>query len=201
MNERWSTPEIREALMKGAADAVNEHGLRDVRVPHILAAAGISRRTMYQYFRSKDDLMLALYEDVCEDLLGRIHRAVGEAEDAAARLFAGVDAYLDFQENGGRLITLLQAEAASPGSPLNPTRERTLDSIVELLSDEVQAATGFALHPLAYRALFIAIEGLVLHLREGGELSSEHRQQVAGVMKPMLLRTISGAKYFPQAPG
>ncbi len=190
-------PDTRTRIVDGTAEAVQEHGLRSVTVQHILSAAGLSRRTFYQHFRNKDDACLALYERVVERLITSIREAVEAAEDPGKRLFAGLDAYLDFQEAGGELVTQLQAEAATPRSLLTPLRERTIDALVEIVDTDVRAELDIALEPLVYRTLFLGLEGLVIHCREAGGFGAEARQRVAKVIKAIFLRTLVGEMPLP----
>ena len=145
-------------------------------------------------------MLLALYEGVVTDLADRIRDAVDGAEDSRDQLFAGTDAYLDFQMEGGRFVTLLQAEAAKPDSLMNPTREATIDALVRLIQNGVADLGLDPIDPLAYRVFFVAIEGLVIRARNGGELQQEARDRIAGVIKPLFLRLLTGLQYFPPAP-
>ncbi len=192
--------ETRRKLLDGAARAIEKHGLADLRVGHILECAGLSRRTLYLYFESKDEVLLALYEGVVTDLADRIRDAVDGAEDSRDQLFAGTDAYLDFQMEGGRLVTLLQAEAAKPDSLMNPAREATIDALVRLIEDGVAELGLDPIDPLAYRVFFVAIESLVIGARRGGDLTQEARDRIAGVIKPLFLRLLTGLQYFPPPP-
>ena len=190
--------ETRQRLIEGACRAYEDQGIEGVRLGHLLEAAGVSRRTFYLYFSGKDALLVAVYDEVVGDLIHRVRQRVLDAEDATERLFAGLDAYLDFQERGGRLITLLQAEAANPASSLNPAREQTLDALVGLMDEQVRATLDVALDPLVYRALFVAVEGLVIHVRSGGAFTAEGRAAVSAVMRPLFLQTVTGHALLPR---
>ncbi|WP_345216604.1 helix-turn-helix domain-containing protein [Georgenia halophila] len=50
----------RDALIDAAHDLVEAHGLENVSVEAICAEAGVSRRTFFNYFASKDDAILAI---------------------------------------------------------------------------------------------------------------------------------------------
>jgi len=51
----------RERLLNGVVDAVAEHGYNQTTIGAIAEAAGISRRTFYEYFEGKEDCFLAAY--------------------------------------------------------------------------------------------------------------------------------------------
>jgi len=197
-----ATPRSRRTRVKlidATAQVAVTHGLRALTVEHILAAASLSRRTFYQHFCSKDDALLALYERVVDDLLGAVVAAVRAADGPGQRLFAGLDAYLDFQQGGGDLVTLLQAEAANPASLLSPLRERALDALVELVDTEVREEIGEALDPMVYRTLYLGLEALVIHLRSGGPLSRADRARAAAIIKPLFVQVFAAMAHMPRA--
>jgi predicted DNA-binding protein YlxM (UPF0122 family) len=50
--------EIREKIIEGAGKLFVEHGIRQVTMDTIAQALGISKRTIYENFKDKDDLLL-----------------------------------------------------------------------------------------------------------------------------------------------
>jgi AcrR family transcriptional regulator len=177
-----------------------QHGLREMTVAQILEAAGISRRTYYQYFHGKEEAFLAVYEQLVDDLVETVRRGIERVEDPTQRLFAGIEAYLDFQQFGGDLVALMQAEAANPASLLSNTRERALDELVQIIDLEIRRELGEALDPLIYRHLLIGLEGLVIHRRQGGPFSAEDRERISTVVKHLFVATLAEVREMPHAP-
>jgi AcrR family transcriptional regulator len=66
----------RDRLAAGIIAVVAERGLNDSTITQISAAAGVSRRTFYSYFSSKEECFFAAYDTIVEHL--------GIATDAAA---------------------------------------------------------------------------------------------------------------------
>lgn len=85
--------ETRERIVASATDLVEAHGFDNVTVDDICAAAGISRRTFFNYMDSKD-----------EAVLGAAPLAV--TDDALSRI-AGTQA--------GNLVDLVISEISLPG--------------------------------------------------------------------------------------
>lgn len=189
----------RGRLIEGARQAVVDRGTRGVTVQHVLDAAGISRRTYYQHFKNVDDVLLAIYEQTTEELVARISGAIAAEPVATRQVQAGVDAFLDHQEQGGTLLILLQAEAVRPDSRLSARREETLDAIVEVLDGAVRVAIGMALHPYVYRTLLMGIEGLVIHIERKGSFDREDREQVGQLMRAMVMATLMSSPHMPKA--
>ncbi|MEI4272688.1 helix-turn-helix domain-containing protein [Klenkia sp. LSe6-5] len=52
----------RRGLLAGAAVAFAEHGLKRTTMQHVASAAGVAKATLYNHFRTKDDVAGALLE-------------------------------------------------------------------------------------------------------------------------------------------
>lgn len=69
----------RERLAAGMIAVVAERGLNEATITQICAAAGVSRRTFYSYFSSKEECFFDTYAGIVEHLRAA---ADGEAEEA-----------------------------------------------------------------------------------------------------------------------
>ncbi|MCP4873594.1 MAG: TetR/AcrR family transcriptional regulator [Proteobacteria bacterium] len=199
MTREKSVPtEVR--LLDGASAALARHGVRSTSVQNVLEAAGVSRRTFYQHFRSLDDVLRALYEQITDKLLDDVRAAAGSTDDPVQRLFAGLDAYLDFELEGGDLLILLQAEAQRPDSLLAEARRKTLDALVGFIADSVEHDTGFRFDPLVFRTLFVGMDGVVIDLQQARAFTRADRDRLASVIKPMFLAVLMSAAHLPGPP-
>ena len=75
-----------EAILRAAIDVFAERGYFNAQVADVARAAGVAAGTVYLYFKSKDDLLVSIFErSMREDLaLGRA--AVAGLDDPAERL-------------------------------------------------------------------------------------------------------------------
>ena len=62
----------RQRILDAILDAVGEHGYASTTVAHVTTAAGISRTTFYEQFRSKEDAFLTAYDEFGERFLAEI---------------------------------------------------------------------------------------------------------------------------------
>lgn len=58
----------REAILKGCRDMVSEKGLSSVNMRSVAKRCGVALGSLYNYFSSKDELILATIESVWEDI-------------------------------------------------------------------------------------------------------------------------------------
>lgn len=76
----------RERLLAGMVAAANKGGYLGATVSEVIAQAGVSRPTFYDYFADRDECFVACAEDVRSQLLREVHSAVQARapEDALA---------------------------------------------------------------------------------------------------------------------
>jgi AcrR family transcriptional regulator len=150
----------RNQLLQAAARVFATRGLREATIEDILAAADVSRRTFYQYFRSKDELLVALFSVSCELLLQALREQIHGGPDAT-RVERCVDVYLAFRQRAGAIMHELEAEALRPGSPLEALRRELLDAASRELAGEIRdAASGRHADPLVVHGVLVALEGI-----------------------------------------
>ena len=64
--ERELSPEKTEAILRGAMQEFMEHGYAGARIDKIVAAAGVSKATVYRRFADKETLFTALIQRMAE---------------------------------------------------------------------------------------------------------------------------------------
>ncbi len=78
--KRARTPQAKEdrrqALLKAALDEFYEKGLTAARADDIAERAGLSKGTLYVYFKSKEDLFKALIENLTTPKLAMLENIV-----------------------------------------------------------------------------------------------------------------------------
>ena len=75
----------RERILDAVADVVSFAGYAAMSGEEIIATAGVSRRTFYDNFKSKEDAFLTAYNAVGAELSERVQAAYGASESFAAR--------------------------------------------------------------------------------------------------------------------
>jgi AcrR family transcriptional regulator len=112
--------------------ATNRDGYSATNVAAVIARAGVSRPTFYEYFADKDECFLAVHRDISRRLVRRVERSVGE--DAPQ---------LVLHSAARALVEFSQAEPVEAGFLLNDTmaggpraldeRDRTFAEIEEIV--------------------------------------------------------------------
>jgi TetR/AcrR family fatty acid metabolism transcriptional regulator len=76
----------REAILKAATRVFAAKGFFQSQVADVARAAGVAAGTVYLYFRSKDDILISLFERTMKDALDAGHAALDGVDDPRERL-------------------------------------------------------------------------------------------------------------------
>jgi AcrR family transcriptional regulator len=154
----------RGAIVRAAIGVFERLGAEATRVEDLLEAAGVARRTFYRYFRSKDDVLTAVYDTVTRELVAAIASHTAAAGDPIAGIRATLDIYLGFHADNHRILRVLIERGFQSDSALAPLRKRFREDLVAVLDMAFQAAKGVALDRYVFIALLSSVEGLSLEL-------------------------------------
>jgi TetR/AcrR family transcriptional regulator, fatty acid metabolism regulator protein len=84
----------RDRILDAAERVFAQRGFFTAKVADIAREAGVADGTIYLYFKSKDDLLISLFESRMERVNAHLTAAVNAATGPRARLMAFVHAYL-----------------------------------------------------------------------------------------------------------
>src|SRR2546426_11642539 len=100
--ERPERADKRAAILRAAIDVFAGRGFFNAQVADVARAAGVAAGTVYLYFRSKDDLLVSIFEKTMREALA-----------------AGRAAVADLDGPGGRLRQFARLHLARPGRDPN----------------------------------------------------------------------------------
>ena len=91
------TESQRNRIHRAMVEVVSERGYPETRVVDVIGVAGVSRKTFYELFESKEDCFLAAYDLLLEGLLGEATDAFEAAPGSpwAERISAALEALLE----------------------------------------------------------------------------------------------------------
>jgi TetR/AcrR family transcriptional repressor of mexJK operon len=79
----------RASIVGGAKDVFLRHGFEGASMDGIAAAAGVSKMTVYRYFRSKEELFAGVIRDLCARIIDEdLERMLERRPEEALRGFA-----------------------------------------------------------------------------------------------------------------
>jgi TetR/AcrR family fatty acid metabolism transcriptional regulator len=76
----------RDAILRAATDVFADRGFFNAQVADVARAAGVAAGTVYLYFRSKDDLLVSIFEKTMREALAEGRAAVADLDEPRERL-------------------------------------------------------------------------------------------------------------------
>jgi AcrR family transcriptional regulator len=161
-----------------------ERGSGNVTVAHVVARAGVSRRTFYELFNDREDCFLGAFDES----VARVSRSVLEAYDPNASwaerirmALTGLLSFLDVERGTGRLLIVGSLGA---GAKALEHRGRVLSQMIALV-DEGRTLTGTGTESKSDAELPpLTAEGIV-----GGVLSVLHSRLLDEDAEPLVALT------------
>jgi AcrR family transcriptional regulator len=120
--------------------AANRHGYAGATVSHVIAHAGVSRPTFYEYFTDKDDCFLAAHREVGERLVEEIRDAIDAGPPERAVQIA-IRRFIELaEERSGGASFLADATQAGGWEALD-ARDRMIEAISAVI-EQTRARTS-----------------------------------------------------------
>ncbi len=154
--------------MDAAIKVFAERGFHTATVAEIARGAGVADGTIYLYFKSKDDLLLRLFDEKMTELLEAARLALADEKTAPARLRRFIQLHLSLVEKNPELASVLIVELRQSAQFLKAADRNKLASYVDLIAEVVRAGQesgelNNGISPVVVkRAIFGALDELAL---------------------------------------
>lgn len=135
----------RQAILNSAISVFARKGYSGASVQDILEATGLSKPTLYYYFRSKAGLFRAIVDFAFDESFRLMSHAVGEQRDCRRRLIAVAAAFFRFAEKNQDLMrlvlsTVFAAREEIPPDAINwQKRRRNFDFLTQVVREGQKA--------------------------------------------------------------
>lgn len=103
-------PEKRKRILAAAVALFGQKGFHEARIAEIAARAGVAEGTVYLYFRNKEDLLGAVFDDTMDEVLAKGREIASSDEAATGRLVRMLDLHLSFLAADRSLASVFQIE-------------------------------------------------------------------------------------------
>ena len=189
----------RRRLLDATASLLETHGIRDLRVVDIAREVGSSPATFYQYFRDVEEAVLALAEEVGDEIAPLAARldppwdTTHGLDDARAL----VDGFVDYWDQHRAVLRTRNLAAQEGDERFREVRHRTLREFMARLTlkiSEAQAAGRVVseISPTAASAALVAlIERMAAFHRELEQIGLT-RADVVETTARMIHQTVTG---------
>jgi AcrR family transcriptional regulator len=181
-------------ILAAARQLLEQRGPEAMTMEEIAAAAGVAKGTLYLYFQSKDDLILALINQVGENILRDVEVSLESPGTPPEKLIRMVSVLLEYL-NRERLLfpmyarELLRGERESSEGfrrPYEELEEKFVTLVTRLFAEGIAAGQFIPANP---RLLTFLIRGLVR--ATGYYQKAEGQADAAQEALPVILTLIS----------
>jgi AcrR family transcriptional regulator/DNA-binding MarR family transcriptional regulator len=122
-------------MLAAMVEVAGERGAANVTVAHVVARAGISRRTFYELFEDREDCFLATFDHALEQAASVVVAAYESHSAWRERIRAGLAALLGFLDDEPGLGALLIVDALGAGPGALARRTEVLDTLIAKLDE------------------------------------------------------------------
>lgn len=173
----------RDHLVDTALTLFYQDGFHATGIDKILATAGVAKMTMYKYFKSKDELILAVLRRRDELFRNWFMREVERRTPTAAeRLLALFDVYDDWLHDegvsNGCMFINATAEYATPDDPIHAAAAETKRLVQSYVRDLAVAAGAQDPDELATQ-LVLLLEGATVMAQVSGNRDTARQARKA----------------------
>ena len=123
----------RQRILDAVAAVVSLGGYQAMSVEAVVATAGVSRRTFYDYFASKDDAFLTAYETIGGQLIQRVQAAYASSATFEEGVVGCLGAFLEFIASKPEYAELCIVEGMAAGPAALERRKAVLTALVQLV--------------------------------------------------------------------
>jgi AcrR family transcriptional regulator len=156
--------QTRRRLLDATAELLETHGIRDLRVVDIARAVGSSPATFYQYFRDVEEAVLALAEEVGDEIAPLAARLAPpwDARHGLDDARALVDGFVDYWDRHRAVLRTRNLAAQEGDERFRDVRHRTLRAFMASLTDKIEQARAAGrvareVSPVAASAALVAL--------------------------------------------
>ena len=172
------TTDKRARIMDAAIKVFAERGFHTATVAEIARAAGVADGTIYLYFKSKDDLLLRLFDEKMTELLAEAREGLQREPDAPQKLHRFIQLHLSLVERNPELAQVLIVELRQSAQFLKAADRNKLAAYVDLIAEVVKSGqekgefVGSISPAAVKRAIFGALDELALGWLMSGKRTS-----------------------------
>jgi TetR/AcrR family fatty acid metabolism transcriptional regulator len=162
-------PSKRTLILKAAIDVFARQGFHHSRVSDVAKAAGVADGTIYNYFKSKDELLISLFEEKMEGIVETLRAEVDPLDTAFDRLRRFVEVHLMLVAEQPALTNVLTLELRQSAKFMREYKAPQFTEYLTLLGEIIEYGQSrgeikTGLDPiLTRRILFGALDELSLY--------------------------------------
>ncbi|MEH7381912.1 TetR/AcrR family transcriptional regulator [Bacillus sp. JJ1533] len=130
--------EAREKLLFAGLKLFTEAGYQKTSVLEIVEMARVSKTTYYQHFKSKEELMVALFEQLGDEMAEEVRLAIIQEERMSYKAFAGINRYIQVCFENKHVAQILLVESVGVSRNVELVRKRSHQVFANIILQTVE---------------------------------------------------------------
>lgn len=172
----------RDHLIDTALRLFGRDGYHAVGIDRVIAEAGVARMTLYNHFKSKDELILAVLhrrdERFRNSFMRLVERAAPDPKGRMLATFDALDAWFASDDFTGCMFINAAAEYADPDDPIHRAAREHKDLVLDYLHDLASKAGAADPDGLA-AGLALLTEGAIVMAHVAGHRDAARKAKKA----------------------
>jgi TetR/AcrR family transcriptional regulator, fatty acid metabolism regulator protein len=158
----------RERILDAAVRVFAQEGFYNAKVSQIAQVAGVADGTIYLYFKSKDELLISLFEDRMENVNANLREAIASESTARDRLKRVIRLHLELVQQNRHMAEVICVELRQSSKFIKEYANPKFGEFLRLIAGAVEAGQKSGeLRPdidpqLVARSLFGALDEISL---------------------------------------
>lgn len=188
----------RTRIVTGMVDAAAERGIGNVTIAQVVERAGVSRRTFYELFESREDCFLAAFEDSVARLAGPVVDAYRKPREWRRKMRDAVLALLTCLEEDPDVGRVAIVEALAAGPTVLQRRSEVLAALAAAVDRGREASRGQGPLPPLLAESIVGGALALIHTRLTGEELSNPLLEMVNPLVSMIVLPYLGAQVASQ---
>ncbi|HYR90210.1 MAG TPA: TetR/AcrR family transcriptional regulator [Terriglobia bacterium] len=131
-NERY------QAILRAAIKVFASRGFFQSKVADVAQAAGVADGTVYLYFKSKDDLLISIFNETMDDVIAKSRGELQKIEDPVDRLRKIASLHLTWLGRDRQLAVVFQVELRQSTKFMQEFSTTRLADYFELIREVIE---------------------------------------------------------------
>lgn len=132
-------PDKRQRILKAATHVFANYGFYNAKISQIARLADVADGTIYLYFKSKDDILISIFEEEMEVLID-VHRKAVEAPGSASdKLMSFAETYAKTAMENEDLTAFIQLEIRQSAKFQKNYKNEQLGQFLNIIGSTVQS--------------------------------------------------------------
>lgn len=129
----------REKILYSAMHLFVSKGYKETSILDVVEMARISKTTFYNFFRSKDELLADLFDQLADEFLREVEKAIHAERKVAYKGYAGIRRYMELCNDHQEIAQVLLITSVGISPEVEGVRRKAHHRFARMIHDTVRS--------------------------------------------------------------